>query len=104
MFYYLNEDHSVRVCSSDEWSNQFEEMRRKGTHHVACDQVGKHSVSTVFLGNNHNLYLGKPLIFETMVFAGDSAIDDYCERYSTWDEAIEGHKKAIEWAKKATIK
>jgi hypothetical protein len=26
-----------------------------------------------------------------------SGTDIYMDRYTTWDEAIEGHKKAIQW-------
>lgn len=100
-FYYLNDDHTVRPCTAEEWSTQFEETRRQGTHHLALDKVGNIEVSTVFLGNNYNFLSGKPLIFETMVFQGDS-FKEYCDRYSTWDEAIEGHKKAIEWVENLT--
>lgn len=32
--------------------------------------------------------------FETMIFGGEH--DQYQERYSTWDEAEAGHKRAIE--------
>jgi len=50
-------------------------------------------VSTVFLGLDHNWGSGPPLVFETMVF------DDYgageCYRWSTWDEAEQGHKDAV---------
>jgi hypothetical protein len=33
-----------------------------------------------------------------MIFKAKRSLD-YCERYSTWDEALEGHNKAIEWVK-----
>ncbi len=72
-------------------------MSRDGTRHVGNDNIeGKH-VSTVWLGTNHNYGYGSPLLFETMIFHGDSYADEYCERYSTWDEAVEGHKKAVQW-------
>jgi hypothetical protein len=28
----------------------------------------------------------------------------YCRRYSTWQEAEEGHRKAIEWVKEGKFK
>jgi len=65
--------------------------------HVAKTRVGSLEVSTVFLGIDHNfLGQGKPLLFETMIFGGDDSIaSDFCNRYSTWVEAEEGHKAAI---------
>lgn len=53
-------------------------------------------VSTVWLGLNHQWSEGPPLIFETMVFLPNSHSDDYCERYSTEDEALAGHVRAVE--------
>lgn len=54
-------------------------------------------VSTVFLGIDHShsyIFGGEPLLFETMIFGGEH--DEYCERYSTWEEAEAGHQRAIE--------
>ena len=50
-------------------------------------------VSTVFLGLDHNFGEGEPLLFESMVFGLD---DEVQERYSTYDQAEEGHKKLVE--------
>lgn len=54
-------------------------------------------VSTIFLGIDHNWGEGPPLLFETMVFGGEH--DEYQERYATYDEAIEGHERAIKLVK-----
>jgi len=92
--YLLNEDHSVTpVPEGDEglllWGKMFESSNRI----VAQDQVGNKWISTVFLGIDHNWRTdGPPLLFETMVFQDDRAGDMW--RYSTWDEAVEGHKAA----------
>lgn len=51
------------------------------------------SVSTVFLGVNHNFFNGPPLLFETMVFGGQ--FDEGIRRYSTWDEAEAGHHETV---------
>lgn len=97
MKYYLNEDKTYRPAELLEWAEQFENMNRHVGNDVVC---GKH-VSTVWLGLDHNHFGGVPLVFETMVFSEhDGNSDIYMERYSTWDEALEGHKKAIEWVKK----
>lgn len=52
-------------------------------------------VSTVWLGLDHSFGVGLPLIFETMVFAEGSASDELCERYSTWQEAADGHTSIV---------
>ncbi len=99
LFYYLNEDHSVTECSVEQWSDQYEKMARTDTKHVAEDIVNECLVSTVWLGANHNYFGGEPLLFETMVFQGAGSNDIYCERYSTWEQAVEGHEKTIQWVK-----
>lgn len=54
-------------------------------------------VSTVWLGLNHQFDEdGPPLIFETMVKNPSGEFEDYQERYSTEEEAMNGHKAAIE--------
>lgn len=50
-------------------------------------------VSTVFLGMNHAFDDGPPILWETMVFG----IEEYCDRYRTKAEALEGHEKAVLW-------
>jgi hypothetical protein len=50
-------------------------------------------VSTVWLGLDHNWMGGRLLIFETMIFGGSH---DLCAwRYTTEDEAKEGHAEAV---------
>ena len=71
---------------------------------VAIDTIDNKVISTVFLATNHNYGTGKPLLFETMVFCDDyEAVHQYCERYSTWDEAVEGHKRIVQWVKDGCI-
>ena len=74
-----------------EWANQIEKMDR----HVADETIDHKRISTIWMGLNHNYFEGEPLLFETMIFSDDGEI--YCKRYSTWDEAMEGHKKAVQW-------
>ncbi|WP_433233927.1 hypothetical protein [Actinomadura nitritigenes] len=63
---------------------------------VARHEQDGHTVSTVWLGLDHNYGGGEPLIFETMIFGPDSMADLYCERYSTEAAAIVGHRRAVE--------
>lgn len=72
------------------WGRWFETADR----HVAQSTVGEVRVSTVFLGLDHQFGEGEPLLFETMIFGGKH--DEFQERYSTWEEAEEGHKRALE--------
>lgn len=80
----------------------FSEFMKRDRRIVEQTEVGDLFVSTVFLGIDHRLSEeGPPLVFETMVFdnseegKGDT-FADYCERYSTWDEAVAGHRKVLE--------
>lgn len=57
-------------------------------------------VSTIFLGVNTSL--GKPVLFETMVFGG--ALNREQWRYHTWDEAVAGHAAVVELARAAQAK
>lgn len=91
MHYYLNEDKTYTPCDLYTWAKQFESIDR----HLTDDEINGVRISTVWLGNDHNHFGGKPHLFETMVFKNDDSI--YCQRYTTWQEAEEGHKKAIQW-------
>lgn len=62
--------------------------------HVNDTTIGQFRVSTIFLGVNHNLFGNKPILFETATFHKSSLVD--IERYETWDEAEEGHARAVE--------
>lgn len=46
---------------------------------------------------------GRPLVFETMVFPLNSLDEQDMERYSTWEEAKEGHERMCKkWLKPQT--
>lgn len=86
---YILKDHEAVPCDDlMEWAKWFE----KGNRRVAEDVRGDIRVSTIFLGMNHNWGDGPPLLFETMIFGGEH--DLYQDRYATWNEAVDGHKKA----------
>jgi hypothetical protein len=83
----LDDNHQpVRAKSWREWC---EWMATEG-HHVAFDQVGDVTVSTVFLSAN------PPLMppFETMIFGGGE-LDNWQRRWASWDEAVLGHQAAL---------
>lgn len=55
------------------------------------------SVSTVFLGMDHNHGDGDPILFETLVFDDDDDDEDAEEmvRYTTFNKAITGHAAMV---------
>ena len=60
---------------------------------VALTEQGDVSVSTVFLGLDHNISGSQPLLFETMVFRADKSNETV--HYSTWEEAEKGHAEMV---------
>jgi hypothetical protein len=57
-------------------------------------------VSTVFLGLDHAMPWGKdktPVLWETMIFGGPND-QEYQERYTSYEDAVEGHKVAVQIA------
>lgn len=96
-WYVLRDRVAVPVASVDDWARDRES---KVNRRVAAEVVGDVRVSTVFLGLDHGYGDGPPLIFETMIFGGDHDGEQW--RYSTWQEAEEGHAAAVVLVKQAT--
>ena len=90
---YILDGHTPIPCEdTQEWGRWYEknvEQRRVGL----TDLENGVRVSTVFLGLDHQWGDGPPLLFETLVFEGMN--DEYMERCSTWDEAVEQHKRIV---------
>lgn len=103
MYYYLKDKIPVKAKDVMDWAQKFE--RQSEERIVKQEEVNGKFISTVFLGINHNWGEGDPLLFETMVFPSkDNFADLYCDRYSTWEEAELGHKKAVDLVKDGEIK
>ncbi len=94
-YYILNEDHGVMAEKNPvRWANWFISSDKSSDTRVAFDQIGDKKISTGFIGIDHNFGLkGPPLLFETMIFEGEVRL--VAGRYSTWNEAITGHREAI---------
>lgn len=91
-YYVLNEDHSVKPAELLEWAEFFEDHKKRI---VKQERFLGMRVSTVFIGTDMAFFGGPPQVFETMIFPGSGpAADMYCDRYSTWDEAVAGHARA----------
>jgi hypothetical protein len=75
--------------------NQWASLFTPSYQCVARDyEVEGYTVSTVWLGLDHNWGDGKILIFETMLF-GKGERDQECHRYSAEKEALAGHQAIV---------
>lgn len=81
----------VKVNDLFAWAEWFEKNGNKRI--VSQDKIKGVLVSTVFLGVDYGFYTERPLWFETMIFGGTH--DGFQKRYTTYDEAVEGHKEAL---------
>lgn len=96
MNYFILEGKEAVPVESRTWGDWFETAER----HVAFTEIDGLEISTVFLGLDHGHgFTNRPLLFETMVFNKGGDEDQYMTRCTTWEEAEEMHKKAIEWVK-----
>jgi hypothetical protein len=95
-----------------EWANLLEDLNFN--RHVGLDLINGYRISTVWLGLDHRFRFGidndlPPLIFETMIFLNDETKPKeedtfayFQERYSTMEEALEGHQLACKMVKEQT--
>jgi hypothetical protein len=91
-------DGQTPVAMEDDDLSEWGRWFGKGDRIVKREYVGPYHVSTVFLGIDHNFAMeGPPILFETMIFC-DGADLDYQDRCSTWAEALEMHRRGVEWA------
>lgn len=93
--YYLLEGKVPKKVTLTEWvnGNRYRDDA-DDSWRVARTEIGDITISTVFLGLDHNHDGPPPLVFETMVFGGP--MNDWCERYSTWEEAEKGHQEVVD--------
>lgn len=93
MIFYILKDKEPVACSAEEYMDWLRARDHKPVY-VGNDTFAHIYVSTAFLGLDHNFRSsGPPVLFETMVFGGP--LDEYRRRYSTWDEAEEGHRQIL---------
>lgn len=97
MTHYILKDKKPLAVTLEEWARRF--CEDGDDRRVARDELaGGVSVSTVFLGIDHNFSdVGPPVLFETMIFGGPH--DEEQWRYTTWNEAVAGHQVAVELAR-----
>ena len=99
MFYKL-EGRTPIACTAEELGVWMQDTDRT----VALDTVGDMTVSTVFLGVDHEWKDdAPPLLFETLIFRHDKGTDG-ARRYATWDEAERGHRNVVAECKREALK
>ena len=98
-WYILDENNkpvkSASVIEAAEWLDKNPERKAVKQEHI--DDI---FISTVFLGLDHAFPWDKdktPVLWETMIFGGEH--DQYQDRYTSYEDALEGHQKAINFIK-----
>jgi hypothetical protein len=94
MDHYILNGHEVEPATTNQRAAWYE--------HAGADRQlfstrtnGVH-ISTVFLGLDHQSDpAGPPHIFETMIFWDGNDLDNWCQRYATWDQAAAGHDAVV---------
>lgn len=96
--YILAEDGRtpIQVDDTDAWGRWFE-----GSRVGLKTEINGAVVSTIFLGLDHGFPgTDEPILWETMIF--DRAdLEGYQERYSSHEDAVEGHERAVRLAKES---
>lgn len=83
-------DREGLPIGQDEWLARWSDIDYKV---VEQTMVGMVQVSTVWLGLDHGMGGGAPLIFETMIFGGE--LDQTQWRYPREVDALKGHEKVV---------
>lgn len=99
--YYILEGKEPKPADMMDWAKGFgdDESKRVDQTYLLGKSIW---VSTVFLGINHQWGDGPPMLFETMIFGGIHDQEQW--RYSTWDEAQEGHDRAVVLASRSLLR
>lgn len=90
--YILDSNRDPIPAGLLEWADWFENASDELI--VTITRIGDSDVSTVFLGLDDRFGDGPPLIYETLVFGG--RLDDETDRYTTREQAEQGHRKMCE--------
>lgn len=91
--YILKNKEIVEEKDLLKWAEWFENTENR---RVSSTSLKNGSLSTVFLGIDHSYGEEKPLLFESMAFDTGTEYDNEPYRYSTWQEAEEGHIELVD--------
>jgi len=93
-------DRQGEPMTMQQWAQRFED---EDYRHIARDVIGPDepldpapliTVSTFWLGLNHNWRSDEPLIYETIIIGGEH--DATGMRYATEKQARDGHRRAVD--------
>ena len=90
-WYILDENNKPIRSTSIDYSKWLEDNPKRKA--VKQEHIGDIFISTVFLGLDHAWNSDVPVLWETMIFGGEH--DQYQDRYTSYEDALEGHKKAL---------
>ncbi len=88
--YVLHARKAVDEPDLMKWAAWFECANRTVEKTIVASDV---YILTIFLGLDHQFGDGPPLLFETRIFGGER--DQECFRYSTYEQAENGHKHIV---------
>ena len=97
-WYILDNNHKpvpADVLVAAQWMEDNQKRRI-----VKQEYIDDIHISTVFLGLDHGMPWDKdktPVLWETMIFGGTND-QEYQERYTSYEDALEGHKVAVQIA------
>lgn len=128
MYYLLDKDNvPYRTDNSIEWAHKIQSQKRVRRNDVGCFNVstvflgidhsfgGDHAIlfETMIFRNSFKLAESRaksePSGMKLWTDASNGGVDDdlidwnedYCDRYSTFEEAVAGHAVAMKWAARA---
>jgi hypothetical protein len=102
-WYILDNNHkpvAKPVLESVNWMEDNPKRKTVGYDELKDLNGDDIRVSTVFLGLDHAMPWEKdktPVLWETMIFGGPND-QEYQERYTSYEDAVEGHKVAVQIA------
>ena len=95
-WYILDNNHKPvhkPVLESAKWMEDNPNRKVVGYDELTDLNGDEVRVSTVFLGLDHAWDSDIPVLWETMIFGGEH--DQYQDRYTSVEDALEGHKTAL---------
>jgi hypothetical protein len=93
-----NQPVAVSVREASKWIEENPTKKQIGFDILQDENGNEISVSTVFLGLDHSWDNQGLILWKTMIFGGIN--DEYEERYNSYEDALEGHQRAIDLIKK----
>ena len=95
MIYALEEDGETPVRVTFDRIQEIDWEFVEKNKRIAKDTINGLDGSTVFLSTDHSFGGGAPVLWETMVFVKGTVNEIFCDRYTSREDAVVGHKAAL---------